>query len=187
MHDQVQFNLAKDQARPESFEELLDPRALGWALLEEWPGLFLLFERGGEFRAGLSTELQRVVNRLMRGHALEDGLVVTLEAALLVDRPLSERRAVLEILLAGAVQALRVSPLLQATAEQILEEVRRLGLEGVVGKRLDSRYEPGERSGAWIKLRVNLEQEFVIGGYIPGPRGFDALLVGIYEKKESQR
>jgi ATP-dependent DNA ligase len=33
-----------------------------------------------------------------------------------------------------------------------------------VGKRIDSTYEPGERSGAWIKHRTNLEQEFVIGG-----------------------
>jgi ATP-dependent DNA ligase len=62
--------------------------------------------------------------------------------------------------------------------------VRKLGLEGVVGKRIDSSYESGERSGARIKLRANLEQEFVIGGYIPGARGFDALLVGVYEKKE---
>ena len=62
--------------------------------------------------------------------------------------------------------------------------VRKLGLEGVVGKRIDSAYEPGERSGAWIKHRTNVEQEFVIGGYIPGGRGFDALLVGVYEKKE---
>ena len=44
--------------------------------------------------------------------------------------------------------------------------------------------EPGERSGAWIKLHTNMEQEFVIGGYIPGARGFDALLVGVYENKE---
>ena len=35
-----------------------------------------------------------------------------------------------------------------------------------------------------IKLRTNLEQEFVIGGYVPGARGFDALLVGVYEDKE---
>ena len=35
-----------------------------------------------------------------------------------------------------------------------------------------------------IKLRTNLEQEFVVGGYIPGARGFDALLVGVYERKE---
>ena len=53
-----------------------------------------------------------------------------------------------------------------------------------MGKRIDSVYEPGERSGAWIKLRANMEQEFVIGGYVPGARGFDALLVGVYEKKE---
>jgi bifunctional non-homologous end joining protein LigD len=66
----------------------------------------------------------------------------------------------------------------------VLEAVPKLGPEGVVGKRLGSRYEPGERSRAWIKLRTNLEQEFVIGGYIPGARGFDALLVGVYEKKE---
>ena len=61
--------------------------------------------------------------------------------------------------------------------------MRKLGLEGVVGKRIASTYEPGERSGAWIKHRANIEQEFVIGGYIPGARGFDALLVGVYENK----
>jgi ATP-dependent DNA ligase len=62
--------------------------------------------------------------------------------------------------------------------------VRKLGLEGVVGKQIDSTYEPGERSGAWIKLRANMEQEFVIVGYIPGALGFDALLVGVYENKK---
>ena len=75
-----------------------------------------------------------------------------------------------------------MTPLLQASWK-VLEAVRKLGLEGVVGKWIDSSYEPGERSGAWIKLRTNLEQEFVIGGYIPGSRGFDALLVGVYEQK----
>jgi hypothetical protein len=56
-------------------------------------------------------------------------------------------------------------------------------LEGVVAKRTDSVYEPGECSGAWIKHRRNKEQEFVVGGYIPGSHGFDALLVGVYENK----
>jgi ATP-dependent DNA ligase len=78
----------------------------------------------------------------------------------------------------------RLSPLLQAPSGQVLEAVRKLGLEGIVGKRIDSVYEPGERSGAWIKLRANMEQEFVVGGYIPGARGFDALLVGVYKGKE---
>ncbi len=41
-------------------------------------------------------------------------------------------------------------------------------------------YEPGKRSGAWIKHRVNLGQEFVIGGFTPGPHGLDAIIVGYY-------
>src|SRR6185436_6154656 len=51
------------------------------------------------------------------------------------------------------------------------------------GKRTGSIYEPGERSGAWIKRRTNRGQEFVIGGYVPGAHAFDSLLVGVYEKK----
>jgi bifunctional non-homologous end joining protein LigD len=89
----------------------------------------------------------------------------------------------LENLFSASVDPLRLSPLLQAPSEEIVETVRELGLEGVVGKQTESRYEPGERSGARIKLLANLEQEFVIGGYVPGARGLDALLVGIHEKE----
>jgi DNA ligase D-like protein (predicted ligase) len=103
---------------------------------------------------------------------------------LLVNLPFCRRRELLENLLAVPKDPLRLSPLLRASSGDLLEAVRKLGLEGVVGKQIDSTYEPGERSGAWIKLRTNREQEFVIGGYIPGARGFDALLVGVYENKE---
>jgi bifunctional non-homologous end joining protein LigD len=56
-----------------------------------------------------------------------------------------------------------------------------LGLEGVIAKRKDSRYVAGERSDAWQKLKLDRQQEFVVGGYRPGPHGIDALLVGYYE------
>ena len=102
----------------------------------------------------------------------------------LVDLPFTGRRKLLERLLSAPEDLLRLSPLLQAPSGQILEAVHKLGLEAVVGKRTDSIYEPGERSGAWIKLRANMKQEFVIGGYIPGAFGFDALLVGVYENKK---
>lgn len=46
---------------------------------------------------------------------------------------------------------------------------------------LDSAYEPGKRSGAWQKMRLNQGQEFVIGGYTPSPKNFDALVFGYYE------
>ncbi len=45
----------------------------------------------------------------------------------------------------------------------------------------ETAYEPGLRSGAWQKMRVNAGQEFVIGGYTPGPKNFDALIIGYYE------
>jgi bifunctional non-homologous end joining protein LigD len=102
---------------------------------------------------------------------------------LLVDLPIERRRELLGSMLAAPEDPLRLSPLLQASAGEVLEAVRKLGLEGVVGKRIGFIYEPGKRSGAWIKHRTNRDQEFVIGGYIRGAHGFDALLVGVYENK----
>jgi ATP-dependent DNA ligase len=62
----------------------------------------------------------------------------------------------------------------------MLDAVREQGLEGIIGKRKDSAYEPGKRSGAWIKYRVNRGQELVIGGYVPGTHGLDSIIVGYY-------
>jgi bifunctional non-homologous end joining protein LigD len=72
--------------------------------------------------------------------------------------------------------------LLAATAEQ--------GLEGVIAKRLDSPYRPGERSGEWVKVKNLHRQEFVIGGWLPGKEGrsgqLGALLVGYHDTDGSQ-
>lgn len=98
-------------------------------------------------------------------------------------RTIAQRRAQLQGLLHKPKDPLRLSPLLDAPPGQVLRAVQALGLEGVVGKRVGSVYEAGERSGAWIKQSADHAQEFVIGGYVPGTRGFDSLLVGVYEKK----
>jgi bifunctional non-homologous end joining protein LigD len=66
----------------------------------------------------------------------------------------------------------------------MLALVKGHGLEGVIAKRTDSVYEPGRRSGLWVKRRVNLSQEFVIGGYAPGHLGVDAILIGFYRDKQ---
>ncbi|HWL54914.1 MAG TPA: non-homologous end-joining DNA ligase [Chthoniobacteraceae bacterium] len=103
----------------------------------------------------------------------------------LYDLPLEERKEKLRALLAGAPDPLRFGASLGSDAEAVLAKVRELGLEGVIGKQVGSPYEPGRRSGAWIKLKVINEQEFVIGGYTP-PHGsrtaFGALLAGVYEE-----
>lgn len=64
----------------------------------------------------------------------------------------------------------------------MLESSAEQGLEGVVAKRKDSRYEAGKRSGAWSKFRLNAGQELVIGGYVPGAHGVDSIVVGYYNE-----
>jgi ATP-dependent DNA ligase len=78
---------------------------------------------------------------------------------------------------------LLLSEPLRGTAGQVTEAVRSLGLEGVIAKRWSSRYRAGVRNGAWVKLKLDKQQEFVVGGYRPGPNGVDALLVGVHEGK----
>lgn len=52
---------------------------------------------------------------------------------------------------------------MEATAAEIVAAVKEQGLEGVIAKRRDSLYEPGRRSGAWVKMRINKGQKLVIG------------------------
>lgn len=99
----------------------------------------------------------------------------------LMSSPLLERRAPLEGVLVDS--GLLLSEELRGSAADVVQSVQALGLEGVVAKRRDSIYVPGERSNDWVKLKLELQQEFVIGGYRPGDKGIDALLVGYYQGK----
>ena len=71
---------------------------------------------------------------------------------------------------------------LRAPLRDLIHSVKQQSFEGLVAKRRESRYEPGLRSGAWMKMRVNQGQEFVIGGYTLGTKTFDALVIGYYEQ-----
>ena len=78
-------------------------------------------------------------------------------------------------------EPVRLCAELCADLPDLVRSVREQRLEGLVAKRRDSLYEPGLRSGAWQKMRVNQGQEFVIGGYTVGGRTFDALILGYYD------
>ena len=101
--------------------------------------------------------------------------------------PIEERKAKLKELLKKSPGVIRYSVSFTKGIPELLDRTRKLGLEGLIGKRSGSRYEPGKRTGAWIKLKLHQEQEFVIGGYTE-PEGsrkyFGALLVGFYEGKK---
>jgi DNA ligase D-like protein (predicted ligase) len=98
---------------------------------------------------------------------------------------LVERRWLLEErALKGLRDPVRLSAIFHESPNKLIAAAKKAGLEGVVGKRSDSRYESGERSGAWVKYKTNKGQELVVGGYRPGANGFEYLLVGYYEGKD---
>ncbi len=103
----------------------------------------------------------------------------------LINVPLTLRKEALMRMIPPSGDVIRFSGTLGTDAKSLLPEIQRRSLEGLIGKQRDSVYEPGRRSGIWIKLKCVTEQEFVIGGFTP-PAGarkhFGALLVGYYDK-----
>jgi bifunctional non-homologous end joining protein LigD len=92
----------------------------------------------------------------------------------------------LEGLLKKPPGVLRYSVSFTNKIEELLTRAQELGLEGLIGKRSGSCYDAGKRSGAWVKIKLYQQQEFVIDGYTE-PEGsrkyFGSLLVGFYEGK----
>jgi bifunctional non-homologous end joining protein LigD len=98
--------------------------------------------------------------------------------------PLSDRRRLLAQVLEPGPRW-RTSPV-QDDGAALLDAANAQGLEGVVAKREDSRYEPGARVRTWLKVKVRLHQEVVVGGWIPGEGNragrIGALLVGVHDR-----
>src|ERR1035441_6498280 len=92
---------------------------------------------------------------------------------------LSERLHLLQSAVVPSEQV-QLSEHFAGDMSRFVSAVRQMSGEGVVAKRLSSHYEPGKRSGAWTKKRLNIGQEFVIGGFTPGSHGIDALVACFY-------
>jgi bifunctional non-homologous end joining protein LigD len=111
--------------------------------------------------------------------------VMVLAGKDVMNRKLEERRTLLEHkVLPKLAEPVRYAAPFDATLPVLVESVKSHGLEGLVSKRRDSVYEPGLRSGAWMKMRVDRGQEFVIGGYTRGTSTFDALVFGYYQGRD---
>jgi len=97
--------------------------------------------------------------------------------------PLVERREMLARLEFESPKII-ITKYFEASAASMLQSARAQRLEGVIGKLRDGRYEPGKRTGSWVKHRINAGQELVIGGYIPGTYGVEAIIVGYHRGTE---
>lgn len=104
----------------------------------------------------------------------------------LTQKPLSERRDILEeVLLQQDSELIRFSKNFTGTVQGLLKKVTKLGLEGIIAKKADSVYMPGERSRDWLKIKTGMRHEVVIGGYTKNdgsPKPFSSLLVGVYKE-----
>jgi bifunctional non-homologous end joining protein LigD len=100
--------------------------------------------------------------------------------------PLTQRKALLATLMQGQVDCLRLSADIETEPDLLLAKAKEMGLEGIIAKRPDSLYQPGRRSRSWLKIKLQYQQEFVIGGYTQ-PTGnrshFGSILIGVYQGK----
>ena len=104
----------------------------------------------------------------------------------LMPLPLSRRRAVLASLLPQD-GPLRISQHFDTTGTEFLAAAAKMGLEGIIAKRAESPYKPGERGRDWLKIKTQKRHEVVIGGFTRNegsPKPFSSLLVGIFDKKK---
>ncbi len=129
-----------------------------------------------------AAEIERASTKIPATLMLFD--VLEVNGVSIVDQPYRERHDLLERLIADDQRGrVRVPPAFDGQIDDAIETSRRLKLEGVVAKIVDSRYDPGRRSDDWVKLKHQKTQEVVVGGWRPGNGGrsgqIGSLLVGI--------
>ncbi|HET9614641.1 MAG TPA: non-homologous end-joining DNA ligase, partial [Candidatus Limnocylindrales bacterium] len=106
-----------------------------------------------------------------------------LDGRSLLKVPLEDRKRLLRSVL-KETSRVRFAAHVVGEGEAFMAAARSQGLEGVVAKLRRSRYEPGRRSPAWLKLKIRPEQELVVGGWTPGEgnaRDLGAVAVGVYD------
>ena len=94
--------------------------------------------------------------------------LLLLDGEKLLDRPYDERRARLESLGLSGISYATPPVFRDVRGADVLAAAAAAGLEGVVAKRRDSKYRPGERAADWVKIKIVKTQDVVIGGWTDG-------------------
>jgi bifunctional non-homologous end joining protein LigD len=108
-----------------------------------------------------------------------------LDGRSLLDVPLEQRKKLLELVLRPNARV-RYATHIDTEGVAFFEAAKAQGLEGIVAKQRRSRYEPGRRAPAWLKIKARPEQELVVGGWTPGEgnaKDLGAVVVGVYEEE----
>ncbi|MBV9284516.1 MAG: non-homologous end-joining DNA ligase [Acidimicrobiia bacterium] len=136
----------------------------------------------GRMHVGSAAEVRRRMADTPVAYLVFD--VLYLDGKSTMRLPYTERRALLEELPLGG-PCCQIPPSTVGNGAHVVEASQKTGLEGVMAKRLDSIYEVGKRSRAWLKVKNHRGQEFVIGGWSTGEGRragtIGALLLGYYD------
>jgi bifunctional non-homologous end joining protein LigD len=102
----------------------------------------------------------------------------------IMELPLSQRQQLLKELLPLDDDRIRLSQVFTSSGLDFFAAAKKMGLEGIMAKKSDSVYHPDSRSREWLKIKANLRQEVVIGGFTKNEdssKQFSSLLLGVYE------
>ncbi|MGY4898637.1 ATP-dependent DNA ligase [Micromonospora aurantiaca (nom. illeg.)] len=152
-------------------------------------GELIVWERGRtnfaqlQRRVTAGRDLLRLARECPAHYVLFD-LLADADGQAIIDLPLSQRRARLERLLADAPAQLTVTPQtadMRQVADWLLNWTVAAGIEGVVSKRLNGRYEPGRRG--WSKFRTRIVTEAIIGGVTGSISRPETVLLGRFDRR----
>jgi bifunctional non-homologous end joining protein LigD len=107
----------------------------------------------------------------------------------LMELPLYERQAVLNDILPTDDDRVRLGKVFKASGVDFFDAAQRMGLEGIIAKKINSTYASDRRSKEWLKIKVHKRQEVVIAGFTKNAdtsKSFSSLLLGVYEKGKLQ-
>ncbi|GGG90627.1 ATP-dependent DNA ligase [Parapedobacter pyrenivorans] len=135
-------------------------------------------------------------NKLQNWRSEEDGQLLYYvfdllwyEGKNLMTSSLSERKAVLQTLVPQDGGVIKSGYTITTKGTDFFAAAGKLGLEGIIAKRSDSPYHPGDRSTDWLKIKSQKRQEVVIGGYTRNAgtsKPFSSLLLGVFEGSKFQ-
>jgi bifunctional non-homologous end joining protein LigD len=144
----------------------------------QWPSFEALQQR---INVSHPAQIARLATQIPVSYLAFD--LLCLDGQVLLDAPYSQRRGLLDGLGLSGRRWQTPPSFTDVAGRELLAMSRQQGLEGVVAKRLTSRYDPGKRSPAWRKVKVVLRQEAVVGGWKPGEGGragrIGSLLIGV--------
>jgi bifunctional non-homologous end joining protein LigD len=172
------FDVAEDLAKLDVQTAILD-------------GEVVVLDRAGRPQFGLlqhrinltkPADIQRVAKSYPAQLMLFD--ILELNGQSLLRKTYLQRRAALEKLVRpSAGSRIQVPPVFEGDLSAAIQTSGQLQLEGVVAKRRNSTYQPGQRSRSWLKIKLHRAQEVVVGGWRPGQGrrdgGVGSLLIGI--------